>query len=145
MCRARFEVDPRIGKRHRVCDRETCRVSRNRQACADWRRTHPEEVKDSRLRRKLPKRPPDPPEVVLLDPMRHFRRDIVRHEIGGRATVVLEEVSKVLVHVARHEMPPKVKVPGGKSPKDPPPAARHEMPGDGPGAGAPIGRGDALP
>ncbi len=145
ICRSRFEVDPRVGKRHRICDRETCRAERNKQACARWRRIHPDEVKDSRLRRNLPKHPPDPSAVVVLDPMRHFRMEVVRHEIGGRTAVVLEEVAKVLVCIARHEMPPKVKVRGRKSCKDLAPTARHERPTDGPRPGAPIGREDAHP
>jgi hypothetical protein len=56
----------------------------------------------------------DPPEVVLLDPMRHFNGDVVRHVMGLEATVVLEEVAKVLVYIARHEMPPKVRLQRGE-------------------------------
>jgi|SRR3990170_6000920 len=126
VCRRRFEVDPRVGKRHRVCDSEACRAARNKRACADWRRRHPDEVKASRLRRKLPREPPDPPEVVLLDPMRHFNPEVVRHEMGVEVAVVLEEVAKVLVHIARHEMPPKPPVRREKSRKVLVSAARHE-------------------
>lgn len=126
ICRRWFEVDPRVGKRHRVCDAASCQASRNKRSCADWRERHPDEVKAARLRRKLPKAPPDPPEAVLLDPMRHFDPRVVRHEIGVEVAVVLEEAAKVLSHLARHEMPPKPGPGRGRSPKVPLVAARHE-------------------
>jgi hypothetical protein len=126
MCRRWFEVDPRVGKRHRVCDREACQATRNKRACADWRRAHPDEVEAARLRRKLPKAPPDPAEVVLLDPMRHFEARVVRHEIGVKVAVVIEEAAKVLLNLARHEMPPKPRLGRARRPKVLAPAGRHE-------------------
>jgi hypothetical protein len=126
ICGRWFTKDPRVGTRHRVCATAECRAARNRKACASWRASHPDEVKASRLRRKLPKVPPDPPEAVLLAPMRHFSPRVVRHVMPVEVVVVLEEVAKVLVHIARHEMPPKVKlreaVPRKVLPRD----ARHE-------------------
>jgi hypothetical protein len=133
ICRRWFEVDPRVGKRHRVCGREACPASRNKRACAKWRAEHPDEVKATRLRKKLPKQEPDPPEVVLLDPMRHFAPSVVRHAIGVEAKVVLEEVAKVIVALARHERPPKPRVQRPEIPRVPPPAARQETaPGPAP-------------
>ena len=144
-CKRWFTKDPRVGSRQHVCDRSECRAARNRRACADWRRENPEKVIASRLRRKLPKAPPDPAEVVLLDPMRHFSPAVVRHVMGLKEMVVLEEVAKVLVYVARHGMPPKAKVRTARTAKVLRDAARHGMPGAGPGPGAPIGRVDAHP
>lgn len=126
VCRRRFEVDPRVGKRHRVCGDEPCRTEWNKRSCASWRKRHPDEVKAARLRRKLLKAPPDAPEAVLLDPMRHFEPRVVRHEIGVEAAVVLEEAAKVLVHLARHEMPPKPRLGRARPPKVLAPGARHE-------------------
>jgi hypothetical protein len=144
-CKRWFTTDPRIGSRQHVCPRPECRAARNRRACADWRRENPDKVIAGRLRRKLPKTPPDPVEVVLLDPMRHFSPAVVRHAMGQKETVVLEEVAKVLVHIARHGMPPKVAVRTARTTKVPQASARHEWTGDGPGACAPIGPGDAHP
>lgn len=124
ICRRWFEVDPRVGKRHRVCGGEACRASRNKRACAKWRAEHPDEVKATRIRKKLPKQEPDVPEVVLPDPMRHFDPSVVRHAIGVEAKVVLEEVSKVIVALARHERAPKPRVQRPEITRDPPPAAR---------------------
>ena len=133
ICRRWFEVDPRVGKRHRVCGREACQASRNKRACAKWRAEHPNEVKATRIRKKLPKRKPDPPEVVLLDPMRHFDPSVVRHAIGVEAKVVLEEVAKGIVALARHERPPKPRLQRHEVPKVPPSAARQETaPGPAP-------------
>ena len=131
-CKRWFTQDPRVGKRQRVCDRSECRAARNRQACADWRRKNPDNVIASRLRRTLPKVPPDPPEAVLLEPMRHFSPAVVRHVMGPKAVVVLEEVAKVLVFIARHETPPKAKVRAVRSVNVLGDAARHETAAAGP-------------
>jgi hypothetical protein len=126
ICRRWFTIDPRVGKRHRVCDADACQTARNKRSCTNWRKQHPDAVKAARVRRKLPKTPPDPPEVVLLDPMRHFDPRVVRHEMGVEAAVVLEEIAKVLAHLARHEMPPKPRVGRARPPKVVTSAARHE-------------------
>lgn len=125
-CKRWFTKDPRVGNRQHLCHRPECRAARNRKACSDWRRENPDKVIASRLRRRLPKVPPDPAEVVLLDPMRHFSPSVVRHVMGRKVTVVLEEVAKVLVHIARHEMPPKAKVRAVRTAKVPRASARQE-------------------
>lgn len=125
-CKRWFTKDPRVGSRQRVCGRPECLVARNKRACADWRRDNPDRVIASRLRRKLTKAPPDPPEVVVLDPMRHFSSVVVRHVMGLKASVVLDEVAKVLVCIARHERPPKVKVRAQQVSRVLRYAARHE-------------------
>jgi len=107
ICRRWFEVDPRIGARQRVCGKPECQKERNIRACAKWRRTHPDDVQAARLRRKLVKEPPDLPEAVKAAPMRYFNGSVVRHVMGVKGTVVLEEVTKVLMFLVRHEMPPK--------------------------------------
>ncbi len=125
-CGRWFPKEPRAGKRQHVCDRPECQQARNKQACRDWRRNNPDKVIASRLRRALPKVPPDPTAVVVLDPMRHFSPTVVRHVMGLKETVVLEEVAKVLLCIARHEMPPNVTVRPERVPKVLPVAARHE-------------------
>lgn len=133
ICRRWFEVDARVGKRHRVCGRAACRASRNKRACAKWRSEHADEVKAARIRKRLAKSEPDPPEVVLLDPMRHFDPDAVRHVIGLEVKVVLEEVAKVILSLARHEMPPKPRVQRAEAPRVLPVATQHETaPGPAP-------------
>lgn len=126
VCKRWFAKDPRVGDRHRTCDRHECQTVAGRRASAKWRRENPESVIAGRLRRKLPKSPPDPPEVAVLDPMRHFSPTVVRHVMGVKESVLLEEVAKVLVSIARHEMPPKIKVKGSVARKVLQSAARHE-------------------
>lgn len=110
VCRRWFTKDARVRGRQHVCGRPECVAARNKRACAEWRKANPDKVIAGRLRRDLPKVPPDPPEVVVLDPMRHFSPSVVRHVIGAKETVLLEEVATFLVCVARHERPPKVPV-----------------------------------
>ena len=126
ICRYWFEVDPRAGKRHRVCDKESCQRARNQRACASWRDRHPDQVKASRLRRRLPADPTPAAEEVLLQPMRHFDTAVVRHVVGVEMQVVLEEAAKVIVALARHGVPPKAGVRGEMRAKVPPAAPRHE-------------------
>lgn len=125
ICRCWFEVDPRVGKRHRVCAKAACQKARNQRACAKWRAEHPDEVVAARIRRRLPKAVADPREVVLLDPMRHFDPRVVRHVMGVKAQVVLEESAKVVLALARHEMPAKPGVDRRRSPEVPPSGARQ--------------------
>lgn len=125
-CKRWFTKDARVRHRQHVCGQPECVASRNREACATWRRENPEKVIAARLLRILPKTPPDPPEAVLLDPMRHFSPEAVRHVMGLKETVVLVELAKVLICLARHERPPKVTVKGDIAPKVLPKPARRE-------------------
>ncbi len=125
-CRGWFTKDPRVRRRQHTCGRPECVAAANKRACAEWRIANPDKVIASRLRRKLPKAPPDPPEVVILDPIRHFSPSVVRHVMGLKESVVLAEVAKVLVFIARHGTPPKVKVRAARAPRVLAEAARHE-------------------
>jgi hypothetical protein len=102
ICRRWFERDPRAGKRHAVCDAESCQRERNRRACARWRAENPEKVVAARLRRRLLATPPAPEEVVRVQPMRYFDPEVVRHLAGAEMQVVLEETAKVILAAARH-------------------------------------------
>lgn len=125
-CRKWFTKDPRVRTRQHLCGRQECVTAANKRACAEWRAAHPDQVIASRLRRKLPKAPPDPPEAVSLDPMRHFSPSVVRHVMGLKESVVLAEVARVLLFIARHGMPPKVKVRTPRAPRVLAEAGRHE-------------------
>ena len=109
-CRKWFIKDPRARKRQHVCGRPDCVAASNKRACVAWRIANHDKVIASRLRRKLPKHPPDPPEAVVLDPLRHFSTGVVRHVMGLKESVVISEVAKVLLFIVRHGMPPITKV-----------------------------------
>lgn len=107
-CKRWFTKDPRVGNRQHLCHRPECRAARNRKACSDWRRENPDKVIASRLPHRLPKVRPDPPEVVLLDPMRHFSPSVVRHVMvlllsttNAAVDQALESVDKSLERLGR--------------------------------------------
>lgn len=108
ICKRPFEVDPRVGARHRTCGEVACRAEQNRRACKKWRKDHPDQVVAQRLRTRLPAEPAPTPEVVSANPLRQFDATVVRHVIGVEMRVVLEELVKVVLRVVRHEMPPRV-------------------------------------
>lgn len=126
VCGCWFDVDPRAGRRHRVCPAESCQRTRNRRSCARWRGHHPDDVKAYRLRKRLPADPPPISEVVLLDPIAALDASVVRHAVGVEVAVVIELLAKVVLSLARHGVVPKMQVGVTKSGKVPAGAARHE-------------------
>ena len=108
ICKRWFEVDPRVGPRHRTCGEASCRAEQNRRACKKWRQDHPDQVIARRLRQRLPADPAPTPAEVSANPLRQFDPEVVRHVIGVEMRVLLEELLKVLLRVVRHEMPPRV-------------------------------------
>ena len=110
VCRRWFEVDPRAGRRHRVCDNTDCQRKRNQKACRQWRKKNPHKVAAQRLRKRLPAVPSPNPEVAAIQAMAHFDPNVLRHVMGAEMLVVLEELVKVILRAVRHEMQPKVAV-----------------------------------
>lgn len=110
VCRRWFEVDPRAGRRHQVCDSEGCQRKRNQRACRRWRDKNAHKVVAQRLRKRLPADPAPTAEVAAIHPMANFDPQVVRHAVGAEVQVVLEELAKVIVRGGRHAVPPKSKV-----------------------------------
>lgn len=140
ICRRWFEPDPRAGARQRVCSSPECQRQRNQRACASWRARHPDAVAASRLRKRLIPAVPEDPAAVVVSPMRYFDGDTVRHAVGVKVLVLLEEVAKVIVCIARHGVPPKMRGKGSESTKVIPSTARHEIDA---APGEPIAQYDA--
>jgi hypothetical protein len=128
ICRRWFDVEPRAGERHRVCGAEACQRERNRRSCRRWREEHEEEVAAYRLLEVLPAEPATPTEVVQLDPIRVFDPEAVRHAVPVGTRVVLAQLAKVLVALARHEVVPRAVGVRRRSRKVPQTPARHETP-----------------
>lgn len=126
ICRCWFDVDPRAGRRHTVCGAEACQRARSQRASARWRKRNPDKVKAYRLRGRLAADPPPAAEVAVLDPIAAFDEVAVRHAVGVEVSVVIEQVAKVILSLARHGVLPKWRLRGRDSPKVPPPGARHE-------------------
>jgi hypothetical protein len=125
VCRRWFEVDPRAGRRHQVCDSEDCQRKRNQRACRRWRKENPHKVVAQRLRKRLPADPAPVAEVAALQPMAHFDPQVVRHAVGAKVQVVLEELAKVIARDMRHGVPPKSKVQRQEEAKVMPRQPRH--------------------
>lgn len=128
ICRRWFDVDPRAGQRHRVCGAESCQQERNRRSCRRWREEHPEEVVAYRILEVLPADPATPTEVAQIDPIRVFDPATVRHAVPVGTRVVLAQLAKVLVALARHEVVPRALGVRRRSRRVPPTLARHETP-----------------
>jgi hypothetical protein len=134
-CRRWFTKDPRVGKRQHGCPRPECVAKRRKRASADWRRGNPDKVIEARLRRRLPKAPPDPPLAVLADPLLHFSPRVLRDVMDLKMLVFIREFGKVLVGLARtgrppvrHEMKRKTKVVASECAEVlPAKPVRHEM------------------
>jgi hypothetical protein len=58
--------------------------------------------------------------------MRQFDAKVVRHVVGVEMEVVLEEIAKVILTLARHGVPPKIHVRRGKLAEVPRSVPRHE-------------------
>ena len=128
ICRRWFDVDPRAGQRHRVCGAEECQRERNRRSCRRWRDEHEEEVAAYRLLEVLPAEPATSTEVAQLDPIRVFDAATVRHAVPVGTRVVIGQLAKVLVALARHEVVPRALGVRRASRKVASAAARHETP-----------------
>jgi hypothetical protein len=128
ICRRWFDVDPRAGSRHRVCGAEACQRARNQLACRRWREEHADDVVAYRLRERLPAEPPTAAEVVAVDPIRVFDARVVRHAVPVGTRVVLAQLAKVIVAVARHAVLPRTLAVRRLSRKVPPSRARHVTP-----------------
>ena len=126
ICKRWFEVDPRVGARHRTCGEASCRAEQNRRACKKWREDHPDQVVARRLRKRLAAEPAPTPAEVSASPLRHFDPEVVRQVISVEMRVLLEELLRVLLRVVRHEMPLRVEVLPARSAKVLPSQARHE-------------------
>lgn len=126
ICKRWFEVDPRVGARHRTCGEASCRAAQNRRACKKWRKEHPDHVVAQRLRKRLPAEPAPTAAEVSANPLRQFDAEVVRHVIGVEMRVLLEELVKVLLRVVRHEIPLRMPEPPARSAKVLPPEPRHE-------------------
>lgn len=126
ICRRWFDVDPHAGRRHRVCGSEACQRERNRRSCRRWREEHPEEVATYRLLEVLPADPETAVGVVEIDPIRVFDAAAVRHAVPVGTRVVIGQLAKVVLSMARHGVVPKALGVRRRKRKVRPTPARHE-------------------
>jgi hypothetical protein len=101
VCGKWFQPHPRAGKRQRTCGREECGRERHRRACAAWHEQHPDYDRERRLRERLRSEVGVVGEALSRDPLAEIAWDSARDAVGLEASVIVEEVGKVLVFWAR--------------------------------------------
>ncbi len=104
ICRQWFTPDPRTRGRQHTCNSEECRQERNKRACKRWRDAHADDIRADRLRQRLQADPAPSPEVAAAQPLARLRLETLRHEMGSKGLVLLEELLRVLLLTVRHEM-----------------------------------------
>ena len=87
VCETLFLPDARVGDRQRTCGGTACKAELHRRACVAWRDRERPEIEDQKLRTRL-----GSPEL---------RREVVRDALGAKATVVLEEVFRLVTTGSR--------------------------------------------
>lgn len=97
ICRRWFQPHPRAGDRQRTCSSAECQRERHRQACARWRRRHPDYDREDRLRRGLQV----PERATAGAALRGINWPAARDAVGLEVAVVIEEVGEVLQRGAR--------------------------------------------
>lgn len=101
MCRKWFTVRLQSRTTQTVCGETSCQRERHRRACAAWHVQNPDYDKENRLRKRLqtaldePARPPPKDELP-----REFWK-VARDADSLELSVIVEEVGKVLVRLAR--------------------------------------------
>ncbi len=111
ICRKWFEPHPRAGSRQTVCSAPDCQRSRNRRACARWRRAHPDYDRDRRLRDRIGK--DDAPAEAR--PTTKVVWPAVQHAVGLDVGVVLEESLRHIEEWVQHAVALKLLVDPGIS------------------------------
>lgn len=83
-----------MGNRQHGCGKPQCQREWHRQACAKWRKCHPDEAQAARLTRQVVKEAPA--ERPTLDPMVAINWSGVRKAVGLPSMIVMRELTKVL-------------------------------------------------
>ena len=96
ICRKWFTPHPRAGDRQHVCSEADCQEKRHRQACASWRRRHPDYDREERLRRRLRTGGGVDASALTADPLRGIDWGAARDAVGLEVAVAIEETGKVL-------------------------------------------------
>jgi hypothetical protein len=112
VCRRWFRPDPRQKERQYVCGDEDCQRERHRRNCEDWHRRNPDYDRETRLRSKLKK---GKERGKYAEPSQGINWERARDAIGLELLVVIDEVAKVTLDLARDALLPQRLVIKGKS------------------------------
>ena len=98
ICRKWFCPNPRQKDRQHTCGRAACQRDRHRRNCADWHHRNPDYDRESRLRARL-KRGKEGGGYV--EPSQGINWALARAAIGLDSLVVIDEMSRVTLDLAR--------------------------------------------
>lgn len=125
ICRRWFRPDPRVGARQRACGKPDCQAARRKKTQARWRAKNPDYAAGYRLqRRNSQERAPEALRVPA--PLNRLPWDLVKDEIGGKATDFFGVMGTLLVRSAKDQirlhlidakrLPSALPAPDGKDP-----------------------------
>ncbi len=103
VCRRWFRPDPRQKERQYVCGDEDCQQERHRRNCEDWHRRNQDYDRETRLRSKLKK---GKERGKYAEPSQGINWEGARDAIGLELLVVIDEVAKVTLDLARDALLP---------------------------------------
>ena len=105
VCGKWFRSNPRQGKRQQTCGSPGCRRERHRRACAKWHRKNPDYDQHTRLVNRLVMDGPPDQRGLQTNPLNKINWTLARGEIGLKVSVLVEEIAKVLLQLARDAIP----------------------------------------
>lgn len=112
ICRHWFRPHPRAGDRQHVCSRADCQRERHRRACQRWRQREGPAERAHRLRQRL-QEAADGGQAAGSG--LRLSWDVVRDAVGLEASVILEEISRLLEDVVRDAVQRQVGTPARQS------------------------------
>ena len=106
ICRRWFRPHPRAGDRQKVCSGPGCQRERHRRNCAAWRSKEQESIRRERLKRAIIKPAEEVPEFRSGHVHARVRWDWARDSVGLEASVITEEIVKLIDVCLRDSVSP---------------------------------------
>jgi len=101
ICRKWFSPNPRQKDRQYTCGRAACQRERHRRNCADWHHRNPDYDRESRLRARLKRGKEASGSRGYVEPSQGINWACARAAIGLESLVVIDEMSRVTLDLAR--------------------------------------------
>lgn len=127
VCGKWFYPNPRQGDRQHTCGDPGCRAAWHRRACRRWRKAHPDDDKEIRLKRRLMKEVATGPPGHLGDPLAAIDWELARKRVGTETSVLVAVTGQVLLQAVRDAIPLQISVNGEVMRKFRPMAARDAI------------------
>ena len=115
VCGKSFRPHPRVGQRQKVCSEKSCQNERHRLNCIKWHKENSDYDRENRLRKKLIQDLPPTTERKSPDPLRRINQEAAREAAGLETMILVEEIAKDTVDIARDLVVPQTPESKGKS------------------------------